>query len=99
MIKQEERKDNLVSTEEIPSIIYEFLDTLMKIKKIDKVINVCFVHKLTDIYVVTKEDDVNISEQIMEEFATWESSYKVFPELHIINNNEQFYIPVGASCL
>ena len=35
MIKQEERKDNLVSTEEIPSIIYEFLDTLMKIKKID----------------------------------------------------------------
>ena len=71
----------------------------MKIKKIDKVLDVCFSPKLTDIYVVTEEDDVDTSEQIMEEFATWESSYKVFPELHIINDNEKFYIPAGASSL
>ncbi|MBR1942394.1 hypothetical protein IJ843_01510 [bacterium] len=48
---------------------------------------------------LTQKDDVDISEKIMEQFAMWETSYSIFPELHIINENEKFYIPSGANCI
>lgn len=84
---------------EVPAFVYEFIDTIIKIKNLDKVLEVCFPKKMSDIYVVTEEDDVELAEKIMKKFAAWESSYKVFPELHIINKNEKFYIPDGANCI
>ncbi|MBR1942393.1 hypothetical protein IJ843_01505 [bacterium] len=47
-----ESKNDTVSRQEIPALIYEFIDTLEKIKNIDSVIEVCFANKLNDIYVV-----------------------------------------------
>ena len=100
MIKEEvlDKKDT-ISRQEIPIILYEFLDTLLKIRKINDVVNVCFVKELTDIYVITARNDADLSEHIMEKFAMWEASYKIFPELHIIDQEEMFYIPEGASCI
>ena len=86
-------------TNEVPAFVYEFIDTIVKIKNLDKVLEVCFPKKMSDIYVVTEEDDVELAETIMKKFAAWESSYKVFPELHIINKNEKFYIPDGANSI
>lgn len=88
-----------ISRKEIPSIVFEFMDTLLKIKNIGNVIKICFLPEISDIYVVTTSDDLDLNEQIMETFAQWEASYKIFPEVHIINENEEFYIPNGAHCI
>jgi hypothetical protein len=95
----EMHEQETIAKQEVPLIIYEFLDTLLKIRKIETVLGVHFAQKMSDIYVVTEKDDVDLSENIMEKFATWEASYKVFPELHIINKEETFYIPDGAMCI
>ena len=49
-----------------------------------------------DIFVVTEFDDIDLSEKILGKFAQWEAAYKIFPELHIINKDEKFYIPSGS---
>lgn len=88
-----------IPRQDVPPLLFEFIDTLLKIRKFDRVIEVCFAKQMTDIYVVTEEDDVDLSEKIMKKFAGWEASYMLFPELHIINKDEKFYIPDGANCL
>lgn len=85
-----------VSRDEIPALMYEFYDTLSKIKKIKNVLEVHCSKKMHDIFVVTEFDDVDLSEKILSKFAQWESAYRIFPELHIINKDEKFYIPSGS---
>lgn len=85
-----------VSRDEIPAIMYEFYDTLNKIKKIKNVLEVHCSKKISDIFVVTEEDDIDLSEKILNKFAQWEATYHIFPELHIINKSEKFYIPTGS---
>lgn len=80
----------------IPVIIFDFYCTLSKIKKMEKVIKISCSEKLTDIFIVLENDDIEMSEKIIDEFAQWEADYKVFPELHVINQNELFYIPAGS---
>lgn len=96
--KNVERVDT-IAREQIPAIMFEFFDTLTKIKKLKNVLEVSFTHMMADIYVVIEKDDVDLSEHIMESFAQWEANYKVFPELHIINKDEKFYIPNGSYIL
>ncbi len=90
--------ENNISRNEIPVIMFEFIDTLLKIKKISSVVKVC-VSAMSDIYVITENDDIDVNEKIMKIFAQWETNYRIFPELHIINESEQFYIPSGANCI
>lgn len=100
VINENELCQQLPKTEQIQKIqqlIFEFIDTLLKIKEIPGVLNIYFISHITDIYVVTSEDDVTLSDKIIEKFAQWEATYHIFPELHIINKNEKFYIPNGAS--
>lgn len=97
--KPVELLDKCVTRDEIPVIMFEFYDTLNKIKNLKSVMEVCFTQKIADIYVVLEKDNVELAEHIMEKFAEWESSYKVFPELHIINQDEKFYIPKGSYVL
>lgn len=85
-----------VPRDEVQKLMFEFFDTLQKIKNMANVISVHIADKLVDVFVVVKEDDVSLSENIMEKFAEWEAQYKIFPELHIINKNEKFYIPSGS---
>ncbi len=85
-----------VSRDEILAIMYEFYDTLSKIKKIKNVLEVHCSRKMSDIFVVTELDDIDLSEKIMGKFSQWEATYRIFPELHIINKNEKFYIPSGS---
>lgn len=88
--------EKTVERDEIPVILFDFFDTLRKIKQLENVIKVCFTDKMADIYILLENDDIDLSEYIMERFAQWETAYKVFPELHIINKNEEFYIPTGS---
>lgn len=97
-IDEKELKNALdnVSRDEVPAIMYEFYDTLSKIKKIKNVLEVHCSKKMSDIFVVTEHDDVDLSEKILAKFAQWEAAYRIFPELHIINKDEKFYIPTGS---
>lgn len=97
--EKELKATDRVERSEIPVILFDFFDTLLKIKKVENVKDIYFAKKMTDIYVVTEVDDVDMSETIMNKFALWESSYQVFPELHIINKDETFYIPAGATLI
>ncbi|MBS5801484.1 MAG: hypothetical protein KIC80_00520 [Brachyspira sp.] len=96
---EEIKNTDNVSREEIPSIVFEFMDTLLKIKHIENVVKICFLPGISDIFVVTTSDDIDLNEKIMETFSQWEACYKIFPELHIINEEEEFYIPDGAHCI
>ena len=99
MTTKELEKIDTIAREQIPAVMFEFFDTLNKIKNLTSVLEVCFTQKMADIYVVLEKDDVDLSEHIMESFAQWEATYKVFPELHIINKDEKFYIPNGSYAL
>lgn len=99
MATKEINKVDTIAREQIPAVMFEFFDTLNKIKKLKNVLEVSFTHMMSDIYVVIEKDDVDLSEHIMESFAQWEATYKVFPELHIINKDERFYIPNGSYAL
>lgn len=96
MATKELEKVDTIAREQIPMVMFEFYDTLNKIKELSEVLNIFFTKNIADIYVVLKKDDVELAENIMERFAQWEASYKVFPELHIINQDEKFYIPNGS---
>lgn len=96
---EEIKNTDNVSRKEIPSIVFEFMDTLLKIKNIKNVVKICFLPEISDIFVVTTSDDIDLNEKIMETFSQWEACYKIFPELHIINEDEEFYIPDGAHCI
>lgn len=97
--EEKELIQNTINRNEFFQTAYELLDTILKIKKIENVNSLYISNGMTDIYVVTEYDDVDTSENIMEQFANWEVSYKMFPELHVINKNETFYIPAGAKCI
>ena len=84
-----------VPRDEVQKLMFEFIDTLQKIKNMTDVTSV-HIAELVDVFVVVKEDNVSLSEKIMEKFAEWEAQYKIFPELHIINKDEKFYIPSGS---
>ena len=88
--------EKTVEREQIPVILFDFFDTLSKIKQLEKVIKICFTNKMADIYVLLENDDIDLADYIMGKFAQWETAYKVFPELHIINKDEEFYIPTGS---
>lgn len=97
--KRDEQSSSYIIEENIKAQIYEFLDTLIKIKSIENVTSVHFTKRLSDIYVVTKKEDLDINEKIIKLFTQWESTYKIFPELHMISEDELFYIPQGAKSI
>lgn len=78
-------------------MVFEFTDTLLKIKQLDGVKNIYIVDY--DIYVVTADDDVDLMDNITTRFAEWEATYHIFPELHTITENEMFYIQSGAKII
>ena len=85
----------------IKRVIFDIDNTLIPWKEeyYNEIKNVLEVHcskKMSDIFVVTEEDDIDLSEKILNKFAQWEATYHIFPELHIINKSEKFYIPTGS---
>lgn len=78
-------------------MVFEFTDTLWKIKQLDGVKNIYIVDY--DIYVVTVDDNVDLMDNITTRFAEWEATYHIFPELHTITENEMFYIQSGAKII
>lgn len=80
----------------ISTIVFDFLYTLKKISEFENVVKVALSDQHRDIFIVLEQDNEDLSEEIMQTFAKWECDYKSFPELHIINKDETFYIPSGA---
>lgn len=78
-------------------MVFEFTDTLLKIKQLDGVKNIYIVDY--DIYVITADDNVDLMDNITTRFAEWEATYHIFPELHTITENEMFYIQSGAKII
>ncbi len=97
--KTTENIDNGIARDKFTIIMFEFLDTLNKIKELKNVKGVYFTKDFIDIYVLLEKEDVDLAEFIMEKFSLWEASYKLFPEFHIINKDERFYIPSGSYTL
>ena len=94
--KEDNKADYLVEGRKL-SLLFEFADTLAKIKSLEIVSKICFTKMVSDIYIVTKKENLDENEKIIKLFAQWESTYKIFPEVHIISEEEEFYIPQGAS--
>ena len=85
---------SLIEQEKIMQMMFEFFDTLKKIKHLNGVTDISIVGY--DIYVVTEKDDVDLIDDITTKFAQWEATYHIFPELHTITKEEMFYIQSGA---
>ena len=89
-------KSELEQQQFIRKLLFEFFDTLCKIKQLKGVSEIYFIDCVTDIFVVTSVDDVDLSDKIIQKFAQWEATYHIFPELHIITKEECYFIPNGA---
>lgn len=82
------------------SVAFDFLDTLFRIKKIKGVIKVCVdTEKFQEVFVVIEKDDAELMDTVTTEFAKWEAEYHIFPELHVINEDEMYYVPTNAEVL